>query len=158
MRTENPQTVNTIQTKLIAAGLVGTIFGATLTAGVARADLLGSVLKGAGIGALVKTFQRPLNDGINKLTGSAGPAQNEATKVVPIVSIGQGGYVGAVQVSGPSSQISRVQAVGQVEGSVVGDRFRLRALIPIDTEKPQDLKSIRRVKGVGVSAIVDVRI
>ena len=147
-----------IKTKLIAAGLAGTVLGATLTAGVARADLLGSVLKGAGIGILVKQFQRPLNDGINKLTGSAGPAQNEATKVVPIVSIGQGGYAGAVQVSGPREQVNRVQAVGQVEGSVVGDRFRLKALIPIDTEKPQNLQSIRRVKGVGVSAIVDVRI
>ncbi len=152
------RTANSINTKLIAAGLVGTIFGATLTAGVARADLLGSVLKGAGIGYLVKQFQRPINDGINKLTGSAGPGRDEATKVVPIVSIGQGGYVGAVQVSGPQEQVSRVQAVGQVEGSVVGDRFRLKALIPIDTEKPQNLQSIRRVKGVGVSAIVDVRI
>ncbi len=149
---------NARHTKFIAAGLVGTIFGATLTAGVARADLLGSVLKGAGIGVLVKQFQRPINDGINKLTGSAGPARDEATKVVPIVSIGQGGYVGAVQVSGPQEQVSRVQAVGQVEGSVVGNRFRLKALIPIDTEKPQNLQSIRRVKGVGVSAIVDVRI
>ena len=116
------------------------------------------MLKGAGIGVLVKQFQRPLNDGINKLTGSAGPGATEATKVVPIVSIGQGGYVGAVQVSGPQAQVNRVQAVGQVEGSVVGDRFRLKALIPIDTQKPSDLKSIRRVKGVGVSAIVDVRI
>ena len=126
--------------------------------GAARADLLGSVLKGAGIGILVKQFQRPINDGLNKLTGSAGPAADEATKVVPIVSIGQGGYVGAVQVSGPKIQVDRVQAVGQVEGGILGDKFRLRGLIPIDTEKPADLKSIRRVKGVGVSAIVDVRI
>lgn len=158
MRTATTRTVSTPHVKLIAAGLAGTIFGATLTAGVARADLLGSVLKGAGIGVLVKQFQRPINDGINKLTGSAGPGRDAATKVVPIVSIGQGGYVGAVQVSGPQEQVSRVQAVGQVEGSVVGDRFRLKALIPIDTEKPQNLQSIRRVKGVGVSAIVDVRI
>jgi len=141
---------------LLAAALALAVW--TLTAGAARADLFGSVLKGAGIGYLVKSFQRPLNDGINKLTGSAGPASDEATKVVPIVSIGQGGYVGAAQVSGPREQVNRVQALGQVEGSVVGDRFRLKALIPIDTEKPQDLKSIRRVKGVGVSAIVDVRV
>ncbi len=117
-----------------------------------------SVLKGAGIGVLVKQFQRPLNDGINKLTGSAGSSRYEATKVVPIVSIGQGGYVGAVQVSGPQAQVDQVQAVGQVEGGLVGDRFRVRALIPINTEKPSDLSSIRRVKGVGVSAIVDARI
>lgn len=152
------QTAKIMQTKIIAAGLAGTLFGAMLTAGVAHADLLGSVLKGGGIGVLVKQFQRPINDAINKLTGSAGPGQDEATKVVPIVSIGQGGFVGAVQVAGPQAQVNRVQAVGQVEGSIIGGQFRLKALIPIDTQKPSDLKSIRRVKGVGVSAIVDVKI
>lgn len=151
------RTAKIMHTKIIAAGLVGTLFGATLTSGVAHADLLGSVLKGGGIAVLVKQFQRPINDGINKLTGSAGAAATEATKVVPIVSIGQGGFVGAVQVSGPQAQVNRVQAVGQVEGSVL-NQFRLKALIPIDTQKPSDLKSSRRVKGVGVSAIVDVRI
>ncbi len=152
------QNTKTINAKIIAAGLAGTLLGAVLTGGVARADLLGSLLKGAGIGVLVKQFQRPLNDGIDKITGSAGAGRFEATKVVPIVSIGQGGYVGAVQVSGPKVQVDQVQAVGQLEGSVVGDRFRLKALIPIDTEKPSDLKSIHRVKGVGVSAIIDVRV
>ena len=152
------KTISTLQTKCLAAGLAGTIFGAALTSGVAHADLLGSVLKGAGIGILVKQFQNPINDGINKLTGSAGAGQYQATKVVPIVSIGQGGYAGVVQVSGPKVQVDQVQAVGQVEGSVLGDQFRLRALIPINTEKPTDLKSIKRIKGVGVSAIVDVRI
>ena len=155
---QNTKPTNTIKTKIIAAGLAGTLLGATLTGGIAHADLLSSILKGAGIGVLVKQFQRPINDGINKIIGSAGASQYEATKVVPIVSIGQGGYVGAVQVSGPKVQLDQVQAVGQVEGSVVGDRFRLRALIPISTDKPTDLKSIRRVKGVGVSAIVDVRV
>ena len=148
----------TTHKQILAAGLAGTFFGAALMGGAARADLLGSVLKGGGIGLLVKQFQRPLNDGINKLTGTAGPGADEATKVVPIVSVGQGGFVGAVQVSGPRVQVDRVQAVGQVEGSIVGGQFRLKALIPIDTEKPADLKSIRRVKGVGVSAIVDVRV
>ena len=33
-------TLNTMHTKIITAGLIGTFFGATLTAGVARADLL----------------------------------------------------------------------------------------------------------------------
>jgi len=142
----------------IAAGLAGVVLGAGLTTGVAHADLLGSLLKGAGIGVLIKQFQRPINDGINKITGSAGAGQYEATKVVPIVSIGQGGYAGAVQVSGPKVQVDQVQAVGQVEGSVLGDRFRLRGLIPISTDKPSDLKSIKRIKGVGVSAIVDARL
>lgn len=149
---------NTNNTKVIAAGLAGALLGATVTGGIARADLLSTILKGAGIGILVKQFQRPINDGIDKITGSAGAGRYEATKVVPIVSIGQGSYVGAVQVSGPKVQVDQVQAVGQVEGSIAGDRFRLKALIPIDTEKPSDLKSIHRIKGVGVSAIIDIRV
>ncbi|MBV9851778.1 MAG: hypothetical protein JO250_19085 [Armatimonadetes bacterium] len=142
---------------VVAAALAGTVFGAGLTAGVVHADLLGSVLKGAGIAFLVKQFQRPLNDGINKLTGDAGAPQTQATKVVPIVSIGQGGYVGAAQVSGPGVQVDQVQAVGQLEGSVQGRTFRLKALVPINTERPSG-KTLTRVKGVGVSAIVDIHV
>ncbi len=152
------QNAKSTNTKIIAAGLAGTLLGAALTGGIAHADILSTVLKGAGIGILVKQFQRPINDGLNKITGTAGPDKYESTKVVPIVSIGQGGYVGAVQVSGPKVQVDQVQAVGQVEGSIASDRFRLKALIPINTEKPSDLKSIKRVKGVGVSAIIDVRV
>ena len=150
--------MRTAVAKPLATGVAGLILGSSLTSGIAHADLLGSVLGGVGIGVLVKQFQRPINDGINKLTGSAGPGADQATKVVPIVSMGQGGYVGAVQVSGPKVQVDQVQAVGQVEGGVLGDRFRLRALIPINTEKPSSLQGIKRIKGVGVSAIVDVKV
>ena len=150
------RTANNLAARGRRAG--GTILGTGLTAGIAHADLLGSVLKGAGIGVLVKQFQRPLNDGINKLTGSAGAEQYEATKVVPIVSIGQGGYAGAVQVSGPKVQVDQVQAVGQVEGSVVGDRFRLKALDPDQHGEAGRSQEHQRIKGVGVSAIVDVRL
>ena len=152
------RTMNKTMNKTLAAGMAGLVLGASLTSDVARADLLGSVLGGVGIGVLIKQFQRPINDGINKLTGSAGPGADQATKVVPIVSVGQGGYVGAVQVSGPKGQVDQVQAVGQVEGNVLGDRVRLRALIPINTEKPSSLQSTKRIKGVGVSAIVDVKV
>jgi len=144
---------------VLAAALAGTIFGAGITAvGTARADLFSSVLKGAGVAFLVKQFQRPLNDGINKITGSAGAPQTEATKVVPIVSVGQGGYVGAAQVSGPGPQVSRVQAVGMLEGGLNGRQFRLKALVPIDTDKPGGGKTLNRIKGVGVSAIVDIHV
>jgi len=152
------QKINTLSAKIVSAGLAGTLLSFALSGSIAHADLLSTILKGAGIGILVKQFQRPINEGIDKITGSAGAGRYEATKVVPIVSIGQGSYVGAVQVSGPKVQVDQVQAVGQVEGSIAGDRFRLKALIPIDTEKPSDLKSIHRIKGVGVSAIVDIRV
>ncbi len=141
-----------------AALLAGAIGGAGLTAGMAHADLLSSVLKGGGIAFLIKQFNRPINDGINKLTQSAGAPLTEATKVVPIVSVGQGGYVGAAQVSGPQDALNAVQAVGMLEGSVSGNRFRLKALVPIATDKPDGSKGLNRIKGVGVSAIVDIRV
>jgi hypothetical protein len=124
---------------------------------VANADILGSVVKGGIIAVLIKQFARPINDGVNKLTGSAGAPQLEATKVVPIVSIGQGGYVGAAQVSGPQEQVNQVQSVGMLEGGIEGNRFRLKALVPITTDKPGK-SGLQRVKGVGVSAIIDIRV
>jgi hypothetical protein len=124
---------------------------------VANADLLGSVVKGGIIGILIKQFARPINDGINKITGDAGAPMLESTKVVPIVSVGQGGYVGAAQVSGPKKQVDQVQAVGMLEGSIQGNQFRLKALVPITTDKPGK-GGLNRVKGVGVSAIIDIRV
>ena len=131
---------------------------ATLAFGaVAHADLLGSVVKGGIIGILIKQFARPINDGVNKITGSAGAPTTEATKVVPIVSVGQGGYVGAAQVSGPKVSVDKVQAVGMLEGNVAGNQFRLKALVPITTDKPSP-GNLHRVKGVGVSAIIDIKV
>jgi len=121
---------------VVAALTAGTIFGAGLSNGVARADLLGSVLKGGGIAFLIKQFNRPINDGINKLTGSAG----------------------APQVSGPQDALNNVQAVGLLEGGLNGKTFRLKALVPINTNKPNGKTGLSRVKGVGVSAIVDIHV
>lgn len=144
--------------KLTAFLLAGALLGSGLTIGAARADLLGSVLKGGVIAVLVKQFQKPLNEGINKLTNSAGAPITEATKVVPIVSIGQGGYVGAAQVSGLQAALDKVQAVGMLEGGLNGKMFRMKALIPIDTQKPSSKVQIKRVKGVGVTAIIDIKV
>lgn len=143
---------------IVAALVAGTIGGAGLTAGVAHADIFGSVLKGGLAAVLIKQFNRPINDALNKLTGTAGAPLTEATKVVPIISVGQGTYVGAAQVSGPEDAVADVQSVGLLEGSLNGRQFRLKALVPIDTQKPDGRSGLRRVKGVGVSAIVDIKI
>ena len=138
----------------VATLTVGTVLGV----GAVRADILGSVLKGGGIAFLIKQFNRPINDALNKLTGSAGAPLTEATKVVPIVAVGQGGYVGAAQVSGPQDALNNVQAVGLLEGSLNGKVFRLKALVPIDTTTPSGGTKLTRVKGVGVSAIIDIKV
>jgi hypothetical protein len=56
---------------------------------------------------------------------------------------------------GPQNLVDRVQAVVQVESSFNGNMFRVKGLIPIDSKVPVNFT---RVSGVGVSAMIDVRI
>ena len=82
-----------------------------------------------------------------------GVGTDYATKVVPIISVGSGKYVGAVQVVGPKCQVDKVQAVGQLEGSF-NNIARAKALIPLATK---DVTNLNRVQGVGVSAMIDLK-
>lgn len=133
---------------LITVGLSCTLLGA-----VAGAQL-DSILKGGGAVLVVSKFGKDINKFINGITGVK---QTQATKVVPIVSLGDGGFIGAVQVAGPQAKVESVKAVAQLEGrfKLIGG-LRVRALVPISTDKPGS--SIDRVEGVGVSAIVDVKL
>ncbi len=117
---------------------------------------LGGVLKGAGIGLLVQKFGPDINKAINSLTGNKDVPNEQATKVVPILSVGNGAYLGAAQVSGPEANVAQVQAVAQLEGNfnAIGG-VRLRALVPISSKSVQNIK---RVNGVGVSALVDFKL
>jgi hypothetical protein len=124
--------------------------------GIAGAQL-GSIVKGGAIALAVSKFGKDINNAINALTGNKDTDGVRATKVVPILSVGDGGHIGAAQVSGPQRLVERVEAVAQVEGRfrAIGG-VRLRALIPISTKSPQ--KGLNRVEGVGVSAIVDFKL
>lgn len=120
---------------------------------------IGDILKDGAIifggGALVKAIGPQLNDFINTLTFNRGIKFEGYTKVVPIVSIGNGTRIGAAQVGGVTkASVDRVKAVGQLEGEF--NSIRAKALIPIDSENP--LKQFRRVQGVGVTAIIDVKL
>ena len=84
-----------------------------------------------------------------------GAGTNYATKVVPIVSIGNRGYIGAAQVIGDADQVEKVEAVGQLEISWNNKLFRIKGLITMDSKNPT---SFNRVQGVGVSAVIDVRV
>jgi hypothetical protein len=108
-----------------------------------------------GGGALVKTLGPQLNDFINTITFNKGAKFEGYTKVVPIVSIGSGAHIGAAQVGGTTkSAVDRTKAVAQLEGDFKS--IRARALIPIDSENP--VKQFRRVQGIGVTAIIDVKL
>lgn len=116
---------------------------------------LGDLLKVGGIGFVVDKFSGPLNRFINTLTAKAGAGTDYATKVVPIISLGHGGYVGAAQVTGSQDLVDETEAVLQIEGEFSGHTFRVKALVPIDSKNPTHFS---RVNGVGVSAIIDIRI
>lgn len=122
---------------------------------VSQAFGLGDILKVGGIAILIDKFSGPLNNFINTLTFKHGGDHTYATKVVPILSFGSGGHVGAAQVIGTQDKVDQVQAVIQVEGNFNGNQFRVKALIPIDSKNPTNFS---RVQGAGVSAIIDVRI
>jgi len=121
----------------------------------AQALNLGDILKVGGIGILIDKFSGPLNKFINTLTFQNGGGHDYATKVVPIITVGSGGYIGAAQVMGSQELVDQVEAVLQVEGNFNGKQFRAKVLIPIDSKNPTKFS---RVQGVGLSALIDVKI
>jgi hypothetical protein len=138
---------------LRTVSITAVLSGIVCTVGYAQ---LGSVLKGGAIALVVDRFGPQINSGINKLTGDKNLGLGQATKVVPILSVGSGGYLGAVQVTGPDDKVDTVKAVAQLEGKVkVIGGIRLRALVPIAARSVSNLK---RVPGVGVSALVDIKL
>ena len=116
---------------------------------------VGDILKVGGIGFLIDKFSTPLNSFINTLTFKHGAGSDYATNVVPIVSVGNRGYIGAAQVTGPQELVDQTKAVLQLEGNFNGSSFRVKALVPIDSTNPVNFS---RVQGVGISAIIDVGI
>ena len=122
-------------------------------AATARLDL-GDVLKIGGIAFLVTQYGDKINTVIDGALGEREAAAAGATKVVPILSVGEGGYIGAAQVVGSPESVQRVKAVFQVEIQV--SSFRAKALIPAATSKAKTTPS--RAKGVGVSAVIEFKI
>ena len=147
-----------MKVKKLCIGLLIVVMLGVASVPVAQAIDLGSIIKVAGIGLLVDTFGPQLNSFINTLMMQHKAAPEFATKVVPILTVGvlgNSGYIGAAQVMGPQNLVDRVQAVVQVESSFNGNMFRVKGLIPIDSKVPVNFT---RVSGVGVSAMIDVRI
>lgn len=127
----------------------------------AQAQDIFGIIKTLGVAYAVRTFAPQINNFINDLLQNRGVAVREQTKVVPVLSISiglqapGGAYVGAAQVSGPAAAVSRVEAVALLEADFQ-NAFRIKAYVPVDNLKPWE--AFRRVPGVGVSAIIDLRI
>lgn len=141
---------------IVAAAALG---GAALgQVGPAQAQL-GDILKGGAVLVVVDKFSGDIDRFVNKITGNRTNNTTESTRVVPILTVGRGTYAGAVQVSGPRELVDEVKAVAQLEGQArIGGTVRARALIPVSTRGVSDPSKLSRVKGVGVSALIDLRL
>jgi len=115
------------------------------------------IIKIVGVGAAVKQFGPQINGAINKLT-SHKDSFDMTTKVVPIISAGIDSRksIGAAQVMGPRDKVETVQAVAQLEQDLFGREVKIRAMVPIASKDV--VKDIKRVEGVGVSGIVDLKL
>ncbi len=145
--------------KTKAMRIVAAVMAVAVVAGIGavqvRALDLGSIIKVGGIGFLVDRFGPQINSAINTALGKNKVDPYDATKVVPIISIGRGGYIGAAQVQGPQDAVDTVKAVGQIEVAFGNRTFRIEALVPVNSINPTNMS---RVKGTGVSAVIDVKI
>src|SRR5687767_11149247 len=120
---------------------------------------LDKVLKGGAIAFAVDRFGPQIDKGINALVNNKNLRLDQAAKVVPILSVGSGEYVGAVQVTSPQESLDKVKAVAQLEGNfgvgLIRTSVRIKGLVPIEA---RSLTNLRRVPGVGVSALVDIKL
>ena len=117
-------------------------------------SLLGGVLKVGGVNFVIDKYADSINGFLNNLLKQNNLSTTYSTKVVPIVSLGGGAHIGAAQVTGPSSEVERVEAVAQIEASF-NSVARVKGLVPIDSKNPS---TANRIHGVGISAIIDLKI
>lgn len=133
---------------LIAVSLISGMVSPTLAAGFDT-----KILRAAAIGLLVKEASPELNKFINTFTMQNHVPVGMSTKVVPILSVGEKGYVGAAQVAGPQTYVNSCQAVWLYEDNFSNNEFRLKVYVPSASLNPLELKKVQKV---GISAIIDV--
>jgi hypothetical protein len=124
-----------------------------LGAGMASAQL-DKVIKAGGAIAVANRYGSQINSALNKVTGQKKLSSSGiSTKVVPVLSLGSRKAVGLVQVSGSKKAVDQTKAVAQIE-TRLPLKVNARVLIPINTRSYVNPK---RVAGVGVSAVVDMK-
>lgn len=136
--------------------LAATVAGVLVLSAIGATQIR-QIIKLVGVGAAVSQFGPEINKGINKLT-SHKDTYDMTTKVVPIISggINSRNAVGAAQVMGPRDKVETVKAVAQLDQDLLGREVKIRAMIPISSN--QIVQNIKRVEGVGVSGIVDLKL
>jgi hypothetical protein len=123
--------------------------------GIDKLNELSDMLKEKGMTLALDHFSGKINDYVNE-NAPFRIEQGYETKVVPVVTVGSKGYIGAAQICGPKEQLEKCKAALTVEGKLASGTVRVQYLVPIDTLRPASLENVHRVQGVGVSARLDL--
>ena len=117
-------------------------------------------LKATLILLAVDRYGKDINKFVNDVTRTQDIGDEAVTKVVPILTVGNGTYAGAAQVNGPRRLVDTVRAVAQIEGEkrIIQPTVRVRGLIPISDRAVKSLETLKRVPGVGVTATLEVKL
>ncbi len=136
--------------KLVAVAVALSLLGG----GAALALNLGeALLKTVATGVIVNAVAKPADHALNTLTANQNLPVGVSTRVVPVLSVGEKGYVGMAQVAGSSNLVSKTKSVVQVETSFLDKQYRIKLLMPMDDVNPI---GVNRVRGIGVSALLDM--
>jgi hypothetical protein len=144
----NPLAFKKVQKVGVAAIIDVSLDGRWKGQTFSRSVKFGDVLKAGVVAVAINAAAKPLNDAINII--AKGSADN--TKVVPIATIGDKAYIGGVQISGPVAGVKATKVAYQYEDIFDGGKFRIKAFVPSKSSSPFD---IRRVSGVGITALID---
>ena len=123
--------------------------------GIDKLNELRDTLKEKGMALALDHFSGKINDYVNE-NAPFKIEEGYETKIVPVVTVGSKGYIGAAQICGPKEQLEKCKAALTVEGQLASGAVRVQYLVPIDTAKPTSLENVHRVQGVGVSARLDL--
>ena len=123
--------------------------------GIEKLNELSDMLKEKGVSLALDHFSGKINDYVNE-NAPFKIEEGYETKIVPVVTVGSKGYIGAAQICGPKEQLEKCKAALTVEGQLASDAVRVQYLVPIDTARPTSLENVHRVQGVGVSARLDL--
>jgi hypothetical protein len=126
-----------------------------LSAGTAAVAVnLGEVLlKTVATGVIVNAVAKPADKAINTLTANQKLPIGVGTKVVPVLSVGEKGYVGMAQVAGSATLVGQTKSVVQLETAFADKQYRIKVLMPMDDVNPI---GVNRVRGLGVTALLDM--
>jgi len=119
-------------------------------------DFVGKAVGGTAIFVLVDNYGKEINSFINHLLDKNQKDTKAATKVVPIISVLSGVSVGAAQVTGDKSKVDKVKACLEIEANeTFGSPVTIRCVVPVDKKA---VSNVSRVEGVGVSALIDIKL